>query len=91
MRKLLLGVVAGPLLGLGLGCHAHVGGECDCAAVPGDSVNHNPHVIYHAGSPVVGSPTHSTSHSKAAPTTVTSPTNSGTFEAISAPKTMPPK
>jgi len=48
MRKLMaVGLLALPL---GLGCH-HVGGECDCAPVPGDSTGYNPHVIYHATCP----------------------------------------
>ena len=48
MRKLMAaGLLALPL---GLGC-SHVGGECDCAPVPGDSNGYNPHVIYHATCP----------------------------------------
>ena len=48
MRKLLAaGLLALPL---GLGC-SHVGGECDCAPIPGDSNGYNPHIIYHATCP----------------------------------------
>ena len=82
MRKLF---AAGLLsLPLGLGC-THVGGECDCAPIPGDSTGHNPHVTYHAATPgsiaqgVVG-PSSSTPIS-------TGRTDS--FEPIGPPKTMP--
>ena len=48
MRKLMAaGLLALPL---GLGC-SHVGGECDCAPIPGDSTGYNPHIIYHATCP----------------------------------------
>lgn len=89
MRQLLLSLGALPVLALGLGCH-HVGGECDCAAVPGDSVNHNPHVTYHAANPVSTTTAHSGSMVANPGITVTSPTT-GNFEPIHAPKHLPPK
>ena len=52
MRRL-LAVAALAVLPLGIGCR-HVGGECDCAPVPGDSTGYNPHVTYHATCPGTG-------------------------------------
>ncbi len=43
MKRLLAAVAVCSVLQLGAGCH-HVGGECDCAPIPGDSVGINPHV-----------------------------------------------
>jgi hypothetical protein len=84
MRKLLL---ATPLLALGLGC-SHIGGECDCLPVPGDSTGHNPHVTYHSADPakpvIVSTPAPVTK-----PVTVippTAPITSNSFEPISTPK-----
>jgi hypothetical protein len=83
MRKLMAaGLLALPL---GLGC-SHVGGECDCAPVPGDSTGYNPHVIYHATCPGGGCP------APAVPASATSPVSTGadgSFEQTGMPRTMP--
>ena len=80
MRKLMAaGLLALPL---GLGC-SHVGGECDCAPIPGDSTGYNPHVIYHATCPG-GCPT---APGAAPAATVPVSTNRGaSFEQIGPPR-----
>lgn len=84
MRKLMAaGLLALPL---GLGC-THVGGECDCAPVPGDSTGYNPHVIYHATCPGGGCPTGQAAG--ATPTTPVSTQRNGAFEPIGPPKLIP--
>ena len=81
MRKLMAaGLLALPL---GLGC-SHVGGECDCAPVPGDSNGYNPHVIYHATCPG-GCPT--APAAGAAPTVPVS-TRGASFEQIGPPRSV---
>ncbi len=84
MRKLMAaGLLALPL---GLGC-SHVGGECDCAPVPGDSTGYNPHVIYHATCPGGGC-----APGQAIPAAATVPVsapNNGWFEPIGPPRAMP--
>lgn len=79
MRKVFaaLALAALPLAGC-----KHVGGECDCAPMPGDSVGHNPHVAYHAMCPI----------RQAVATQATHPTSSPTpeeFEPIGPPKALP--
>lgn len=81
MRKLFAASLL--ILPLGLGC-THIGGECDCAPIPGDSTSYNPHVTYHAAQPGVIAP------GVVAPST--SPISTGktdSFEPIGPPKTMP--
>jgi len=84
MRKLMAaGLLALPL---GLGCH-HVGGECDCAPVPGDSTGYNPHVIYHATCPGGGC-----APGQAVPAAATVPVSTGGnsgFEQIGPPRPAP--
>jgi hypothetical protein len=82
MRKLIAAGLA--VLPLAVGCKS-VGGECDCAPVPGDSVGHNPHVAYHATCPVGGAsgvvaPAHQ--H-------ISTPTTGDGFEPIGPPKMLP--
>jgi hypothetical protein len=82
MRKLMAaGLLALPLA---IGC-THVGGECDCAPVPGDSTGYNPHVIYHATCPGGGCGTGPAATS--APTVPVS--TNGTFEPIGPPRMIP--
>ena len=79
MRKLMAAAVMA--LPLSLGCHT-VGGICDCAPIPGDSVGYNPHVTYHATCP----------HAAAlkAPPAVPATGVSSTGEApVDAPRPMP--
>lgn len=80
MRKLIAaGLAALPLV---VGCQ-HVGGECDCAPVPGDSVGHNAHVMYHATCPGAPATGVQTSH-------ISTPTRGDDgFEPIGPPKTLP--
>jgi hypothetical protein len=79
MRKLMAaGLLALPL---GLGC-SHVGGECDCAPIPGDSNGYNPHVIYHATCP--GGGCNNVPGAPAA--TVPVSTQGGSFEQIGPPR-----
>jgi len=84
MRKLMAaGLLALPL---GLGC-SHVGGECDCAPVPGDSTGYNPHVIYHATCPGGGC-----APGQAVPAAATVPVSTGGnsgFEKIGPPNPLP--
>jgi hypothetical protein len=83
MRKLI--AVGLAVLPLAVGCKT-VGGECDCAAVPGDSVGHNPHVAYHATCPVAPAT------SVVVPHHISTPTQGGDgFEAIGPPKSLPGK
>jgi hypothetical protein len=82
MRKLMAaGLLALPL---GLGC-SHVGGECDCAPVPGDSNGYNPHIIYHATCPG-GCPT--APGAQAAPTQPVSANRGAAFEQIGPPRSV---
>ena len=81
MRKLMAAALLA--LPLGLGC-SHVGGECDCAPVPGDSNGYNPHVMYHATCPGGGC-----APAVGAPATVPVSTTGGAFEPIGPPRAVP--
>ena len=80
MRKLFAASLL--TLPLGLGC-SQVGGVCDCAPIPGDSVGHNPHVMYHSAAPGGLAPT------VVSPTTPISTGRTDAFEPIGPPKVMP--
>ena len=71
------------VLQLGTGCK-HVGGECDCAAVPGDSVGINPH------KPGYGEHMHVMPPTTVQPPTGMMPPAGSNFEPIAPPKTIPP-
>ncbi|WP_020473258.1 hypothetical protein [Zavarzinella formosa] len=81
MIRLMAVVAMCGVLQLGIGCR-HVGGECDCAAVPGDSVGINPH------KPGYGETTHVAPAMLPAMTVV--PPATTNFEPIAPPKTIPP-
>ncbi|MSR52067.1 MAG: hypothetical protein EXS09_02110 [Gemmataceae bacterium] len=80
MRKLFAASML--LLPFGLGCQ-HVGGECDCAPIPGDSRGHNPHVTHHATTPGGIAPT------VVSPRAPVSAGKGDGFEPIGPPKVMP--
>jgi hypothetical protein len=81
MRKLIAAGLA--VLPLAVGCKS-VGGECDCAPVPGDSVGHNAHVIYHATCPVAPATGSTAPHQH-----ISTPTTGDGFESIGPPKMLP--